>query len=52
MYPLLRCPTAFLTLQDLLPEALDGKPVCRGACVSAAGPGAVEAFWWVTYRVT
>lgn len=51
MYPLLRCPTAFLTLQDLLPEALDRKPFCRGAGVSAVGRGALEAYWWVTYGV-
>lgn len=51
MYPQLRCPTAFLTFQDWLPEALDGKPVCRGVCVSETGRGAVEAYWWVTYCV-
>lgn len=45
-YPLLRCPTAFLTLQCLLPGPLDGK-VSGGAWVSDGDRGVVTACRWV-----
>lgn len=39
-------PRPFLTLQGLLPRALDSK-VSRGACASDGDRGVVEACWWM-----